>query len=109
MSAFRLGDRVPDFGAAVGAFIDEVDPGHAPIRFDISHIHGEQTYAAWADDCSGLDLVMLDVSWHVGSPSAEARSISTPSQPNRGSQIPIINSSERKKNARTIFLGVAFT
>jgi hypothetical protein len=69
MPAFWFDDGVPDFGAAVGALVDEVDPGHAPVRFDVSHIHRKQSYAAGADDCSSLNLVMLDVSWHVGSPS----------------------------------------
>jgi hypothetical protein len=55
---------MPDFGAAVGALIDEVDLGHAPMRFDVPDVHGKQPYAAGADDGSCLDFVMLGVGWH---------------------------------------------
>ena len=41
MSSFRLGNGLPDFGAAVGALIDEVDFRHAPMRLDVSDIHGQ--------------------------------------------------------------------
>jgi hypothetical protein len=33
--------RLPNFGAAVGALIDEVDPGHAPMGLDFPDVHGE--------------------------------------------------------------------
>jgi hypothetical protein len=76
MPSFRLGDRVPDLGAAVGTLIDEVDLRQAPMGLDVSHIHRQQSYAAWTDNRSGLDFVMLDVGWHVGSPcKAEQRKI----------------------------------
>ena len=61
---FRFGYGLPDFGAAVGALIDEVDLGHAPMRFDVPDVHREKPYAAGADDRSCLDLVMLGVGWH---------------------------------------------
>jgi hypothetical protein len=41
MSSFGLCYRLPDFGAAIGALIDEVDLRHAPMRFDVPDIHGE--------------------------------------------------------------------
>jgi hypothetical protein len=69
MPSFWLGDRVPDLGAAVGALIDEVDLRQAPMRLDVSNVHRQQSYAAWADNRSGLDFVMLDIGWHDGSPS----------------------------------------
>jgi hypothetical protein len=71
MPSFRLGDGVPDLGATVGALINEVDLRQAPMGFDVSHIHRQQPYAAWTDDRSSLDFVMLDVSWHDGSPSQQ--------------------------------------
>jgi hypothetical protein len=74
MPPFWLGDGLPDFGAAVGTFIDEVDLRHAPMWFDVPDIHGQKPYAAGTDDWRLLDVVMLNVGWHVGSPSqAEAR------------------------------------
>jgi hypothetical protein len=39
MPSFRLGDRVPDLGATVGALIDEVDLRQAPMGLDVSDIH----------------------------------------------------------------------
>ena len=64
--AFRLGHGLPDFGTAVGAFIDEVDGRKAPVRLDVSDIHGKQSNAAGANDRGYLDdRVMLDVGWHV--------------------------------------------
>lgn len=67
-------DGLPDFGAAFGALIDEVDARHAPMGLDLPDKHRQQSYAAGADDWSFVDFVMLDIGWHVGSPStAEAR------------------------------------
>jgi hypothetical protein len=67
---FWLGYGLPDFRAAVGAFIDKVDLGHAPMRLDLSHIHRKQANAAGTDNRGRLeDVVMLDIGWHVGSPS----------------------------------------
>jgi hypothetical protein len=65
----RPDDGLPDFGAAVWALIDEVDLRHAPMGLDVPHEHGQQSYAAGADNRSSLDFVMLDVGWHFGSPS----------------------------------------
>jgi hypothetical protein len=62
----RLGHGLPDFGTAVGAFIDEVDRRKAPMRLDVSDEHRKQSNAAGADDRGHLnDRVMLDVGWHV--------------------------------------------
>jgi hypothetical protein len=73
MTPFRLGYGLPDFGAAVRAFIDEVDLGETPMRLDVSHEHRKQSDTAGAHDRWCLGFVMLDVGWHVGSPLAEAR------------------------------------
>jgi hypothetical protein len=39
------------------------------MRLDVPDKHRQRAYAAGAEDRSGLDFVMLDVGWHVGSPS----------------------------------------
>jgi hypothetical protein len=69
MLSLRLRYRLPDFGAAVGALIDEVDPGHAPMGLDLPDVHGEQSHAAGAENRGCLNFAVLDIGWHVGSPS----------------------------------------
>jgi hypothetical protein len=69
-----LGNGLPDFGAAIVAFIDEIDLRHAPMGFDVSNVHWQLPDAAGADDRRDPDFVMLDVGWHVGSPSQRKRS-----------------------------------
>jgi hypothetical protein len=73
VSVFRLAYSQPDFAAAVGARIDELDLRHAPMGLDVSHIHRQQPYATGAKNCHVLNFVVLDVGGHVGSPSWEAR------------------------------------
>jgi hypothetical protein len=107
MAPFRLGHGLPDFGAAVGAFIDEVDCRHAPVGLDLSDEHRHESNAAGADDWRSLNFVMLDVGWHVGSPSSGSTEISTPSQFTRAGSMRMINSCERKWNSRTILAPVA--
>src|SRR6478735_4011373 len=46
---FRLGHRLPDLRAAVGAFIGEVDLRHDPMRCDVLDVHW-QARRAWADN-----------------------------------------------------------
>jgi hypothetical protein len=41
MSSFWFGHGLSDFGAAVGALIDEVDLRHAPMRLNVSDVHRE--------------------------------------------------------------------
>ncbi len=41
MLSLWLRYRLPDFGAAVGALIDEVDLGHAPMGLDLPDVHRE--------------------------------------------------------------------
>ena len=38
------------------------------MGFDVPDEHGKQSNAAWTDNRSCLDFVMLDIGWHVGSP-----------------------------------------
>ena len=68
MSSFRSGDRLSDLGAAVGAFVDEVDFCSLLVELNLLDIHGKQSYAAGADCRCVLDLIVLDVGWHFGSP-----------------------------------------
>jgi hypothetical protein len=67
-SVHRLAHGLPDFGTTISAFVDEVDFGHAPVRFDVAHIHGQHSHAAWTDDRRHLDFVVVDKGWHIGSP-----------------------------------------
>jgi hypothetical protein len=39
------------------------------MGLDLSDIHRKQSYAAGTDHRGCLTFVMLDVGWHVGSPS----------------------------------------
>jgi hypothetical protein len=68
VSPVWFGHSFPDFGAALRALVDEINLRHAPMGFNIANVHSE-TYAVGADDWGGLNFVMLDVGWHVGSPS----------------------------------------
>ena len=65
---FRLGHRLSDFRATVRAFIDEVDLCHAPMRCDVLDVHW-QAHTARADNEGWFDVVMVDIRWHVGSPT----------------------------------------
>jgi hypothetical protein len=75
MSSFWLGHGLSDFGAAIGALINEVDLRHTPMGLNVSNVHREWAYAAGADNRGCLNFVVVDVGWHVGSPfhTAEAR------------------------------------
>jgi hypothetical protein len=66
MRPFRLDDSLSDFSAAIEALIDEVDLGHAPVRFDVPHIH-LQVHTAWTSDQGAFDFMMMRIGWHVGS------------------------------------------
>src|SRR5437016_5144974 len=69
VSQLRLGHRLPDFRAAVGTFIGEVDLRHAPMGFNVLDVH-RQAHAAWTNDKGRLDfVVMVNIGWHVGSPT----------------------------------------
>ena len=70
MPSFRPGHGLPDFGAAIRTFKDDIDLRPAPIRRDVANVHRQNSDAAGADnrDCLGLDVVVVNVGWHVGSP-----------------------------------------
>src|SRR5882724_11972070 len=80
MLAFWSCYNLPDFTAAVGALIDEVDLCHAPMGLDVSDEHRQKSEAARAENHSVLSCVVLDISWHVGSPSPRSAAITAPSQ-----------------------------
>ena len=68
MLQLRLHDRLPNFGAAVGAFIGEIDLRHAPVRLDVPYKHRKPD-AARTNDEGRLDvIVMVNIGWHVGTP-----------------------------------------
>src|SRR5712664_4073821 len=108
MSAFWLGYGLPDFAAAVGALIDEVDLGHAPMGLDVSDEHWQKSQATGAENRSVLSCVVLDVSWHVGSPTPRSAVISAQSQLTAHEGCPIINSSEHIENSCAIFAMCGF-
>ena len=63
----RLGHRLPNLGATVGAFIGEVDLRHAPMWCDVLDVH-RKALTAWTDHEGWFGVVMVDICWHVGSP-----------------------------------------
>ena len=64
---FRLGHRLPDLYATVGAFIGEVDRRRAPMWRDVLDVH-RQARTAWAGHEGWFGIVMVDIGWHLGSP-----------------------------------------
>ena len=74
---FRLGHRLPDLRAAVGAFIGEVDLRHAPMWCDVLDVH-RQARTAWADHEGWFGIVMVDIGWHVGSPTRHSAVVPDP-------------------------------
>jgi hypothetical protein len=109
MPRLRPCNGLPDFGAAIRALIDKVDFRHAPMRLNVPHIHRQQSDAAGAEDRRCLTfVVVLDVGWHVGSPSRRKLGKFQPRSTYRVRATPIINSFERTRNETTIFACVAF-
>ncbi|MGL4558890.1 MAG: hypothetical protein ACRCV5_15430, partial [Afipia sp.] len=66
-----LRDCFPHFGAAGGAFINEVDPRQIPMRLNLPDLHGK-AQAAWTHGHGCVKdltlLVMLCIGWHDCSP-----------------------------------------
>ncbi len=100
--SFRLCHGLLDFSAAVRALIGEVDLRHAPMRLDVPDEHRKPD-AARTNDESRLDVVMMNIGWHVGTPhgsihlSPLTRTPAYAAPPNA-----IMNSCEHRKNGRTI-------
>jgi hypothetical protein len=67
--SFGLCDSLLYFSAAVRAFVGKVDLRRAPMGFNISNVHRQQSSAGGADICSYFDFVVLDIGGHVGPPS----------------------------------------
>jgi hypothetical protein len=106
MPQLRLHDGLSNFGAAVGAFIGEVDLRHAPMRLDVAHIH-RKSDTARTDDKGRFDIVMMDIGWHVGSPQEDTQeSIHqwslTRSAAYASGAPAIMNSREHRQNVPTI-------
>ncbi len=78
------------------------------MGLDVSDIHRQQSYAAWANNRSSLNFVVLDVGWHIASPSQQNSVNLNPTLTYRRSRMSIINSCERKRNGRTILVCVTF-
>src|SRR4029077_2258807 len=74
---FRLGHRLSDFRATVRAFIDEVDRRHAPVRCYVLDVH-RQAHTARADHEGWFGVVMVDIGWHVGSPTRHSTLVPDP-------------------------------
>jgi len=74
---FRLGHRLPDLYATVGAFIGEVDRRNAPMWCDVLNVH-RQALTAWADYEGWFGVVMVDIGWHVGSPTRHSAIVPDP-------------------------------
>jgi hypothetical protein len=70
MPSLWPGHGLPDFGAAIRAFKDDVDLRHAPIGRDVADEHRQNSDTAGADnrDYLGFDFVVMNVGWHVDSP-----------------------------------------
>src|SRR5207342_410521 len=69
----RLGHRLPNLRATVGAFIGEVDLRHAPVWCDVLDVH-RKALTAWTDHEGRFGVVMVDIGWHVGSPTRRSAS-----------------------------------
>ena len=80
MPHFRLHHGPANLGAAVGAFISEIDLRHAPMRLDVAHIH-RNSDAARTKDEGGFNIVMMDIGWHVGSPQEDTQESISPVVP----------------------------
>ena len=108
MSAFWLGYSLPDFAAAVGALIDEVDLCHAPMGLDVSDEHRQKSQAAGAENRSVLSCVVLDIGWHVRVSLTAKRGNFSPGLAYRPRRMAIINSCEHIENDCAIFAMCGF-
>jgi hypothetical protein len=103
----RLPDGLSDLSAAISAFIDEVDLGKAPMRLDLAHIHWQEPHTGGANHRRDFDiLMMLYISWHLGSPSqatTKPRAKATAGRPKV-----VINSFEQRRNGGRLSFAVTF-
>ncbi len=105
--SFGLCDSLFNFSAAVRAFVGDVDLRRAPMGFNISNVHRQQSSAGGADNCSYFDFVVLDIGGHVGPPSVRKHAKSSLDLTYGVWPTLIVNSCERRKNGRAIFVCVA--
>ena len=78
MPHVRLHDGLANLGAAVGAFIGEIDLRHAPMRLDVAHKHRKSDAARTDDEGWFGVVVMIDIGWHVGSPTTHSAVVPDP-------------------------------
>jgi len=75
-----LPNSLSDFRTTIGAFVDQVDLRRAPMRLYVSNIH-RQSHAARTNNHRRLNfVVVVNVGWHVGSPSRANAALSQPTQ-----------------------------
>src|SRR5262245_58949607 len=68
-----LPNSLSDFRTTIGAFVDQIDLRHAPVRLYVSNVHG-QSHAARTNHHRWFDFVVVaNVGWHVGSPLKRKR------------------------------------
>ena len=113
MPHFPLHDGSANFGAAVRAFISEVDLRHAPVRLDVAQIHSQSDAARTKDEGRFDIVVMMDIGWHVGSPQEDIQeSIHQWSLTRRKTYASaaktIMNSREHRQNVPKILACVAY-
>ena len=113
MPDFRLYDGSANFGAAVRAFIGEVDLRHAPMRLDVTQIHLQSDAARTKHEGRFDVVVMMDIGWHVGSLPKKTYSrkhapvILTRRGAYASPRRAIMNSREHRQNVPTILACVA--
>ena len=91
--------RLPHLRAALGAFIGKVDLRRAPMWCGLLEVH-RQVLTAWADHEGWFGVVMVDVGWHVGSPTMDSASSPTRKPAYASAAATIMTSSERRGNDR---------
>ena len=74
---FWFGHRLRDLRAALGAFIGEVNLRHAPMWCGVPDVH-RHALTAWADHEGWFAVVMVDIGWHVGSPTRHSVVVPNP-------------------------------
>src|SRR5215218_5875684 len=75
MPQLRLDDRLSKLGAAVRAFIGEVDLRHAPVRLDVLDEHRKPDTARTNDEGRLDVVVMMNIGWHLGTPRGSIHTV----------------------------------
>ena len=91
---------LPHRRTAVGAFIGEVDLRRAPLWCGVLEVH-RQVLTAWADHEGWFGVVMVDIGWHVGSPTRQSAIVPDPKAGYASAAATIMISCEHRENDRT--------